>query len=209
MRVLASVAVCSSILTALLLAAGCVWVITDHGLTSLTPNSLNLLVLTAGVALHGSIRSYVDAATAATRGTTGILLQFPFYAGIMGVLRDTGLARQMAGALTQIADSQTLAPLVMLSAGALNFLIPSGGGQWAVQGPVALSAASALGVPEQAAVLSVAYGDQLTNMIQPFWALPLLAITGIKASDILGYSSGLMLFGLGWCGLCLSLFTFG
>ena len=186
------------------LALACVVELSDRGVTALDPNTLNLIVLTLGLTLHGRIPAYLEAASEATRGASGILLQFPFYAGIMGVLRETGLAETFAASLTQLAGPLTLGPLIMLSAGLLNLLIPSGGGQWAVQGPVAMAAASRLHVPAHTAVLSVAYGDQLTNMIQPFWALPLLAITGVKPGDILGFSSVLMVAGLVWCGVCLT-----
>jgi short-chain fatty acids transporter len=85
----------------------------------------------------------------------------------------------------------------------INLFVPSGGGQWAVQGPIAVEASSALGVPFERAVMSVAYGDQLTNMLQPFWALPLLAITGVQARDIIGYTAIVMLAGFAWISACL------
>jgi short-chain fatty acids transporter len=77
----------------------------------------------------------------------------------------------------------------------VNILVPSGGGQWAVQGPVIIDAAINLGVPIQKVIMALAYGDQLTNMLQPFWALPLLAITGLKAKDILPFSLIVMVVG--------------
>ena len=75
-------------------------------------------------------------------------------------------------------------------------MVPSGGGQWAVQGPIVVEAAQALNVPIQKVVMALAYGDQLTNMLQPFWALPLLGITQLKAKDILPYSGIILLVGL-------------
>ena len=99
---------------------------------------------------------------------------------------------------------QPIGFLVFLTAAVLNFFIPSGGGQWAVQGPIALEAGLRLGVDPGVMVMSVAYGDQITNMLQPFWALPLLAVTGVKARDIVGYTAILMVAGGVWvCGVLL------
>ena len=73
--------------------------------------------------------------------------------------------------------------------------MPSGGGQWAIQGPIIIEAANNLGVSISKSVMALAYGDQLTNMLQPFWALPLLAITELKAKEILPYTLILMISG--------------
>jgi short-chain fatty acids transporter len=100
----------------------------------------------------------------------------------------------------------TLPLLTMSSAAVVNIFVPSGGGQWAVQGPIALTAGADAGVPLGKMVMSVAYGDQLTNMLQPFWALPLLAITGVKARDIVGYTTILMLLAGAWIGVGLLVF---
>ena len=93
--------------------------------------------------------------------------------------------------------------VTFLSAGLVNLFVPSGGGQWAVQGPIAVEAARELGLPLEQVIMAVAYGDQWTNMLQPFWALPLLAITGIKARDILGYTALFLLVGGVWMAGCL------
>jgi len=83
--------------------------------------------------------------------------------------------------------------LTFLGAGLVNLFVPSGGGQWAVQGPIAVEAAQQLGTDLSTTVMALAYGDELTNMLQPFWALPLLAITGLEARQIVGYTALLML----------------
>ncbi len=170
------------------------------GFGKLDPNALNLLFLTLGLILHGSLRRYREAVANAVAGTSGIVLQFPFYAGIMGVIRSTGLGAMLATWMTSAATPQLYGVLTMFSAGVINLFVPSGGGQWAVQGPVAVEASSALGVPLSQAVMAIAYGDQLTNMLQPFWALPLLAITGAKARDIIGYTALVMVAGALWMG---------
>ena len=117
-----------------------------------------------------------------------ILLQFPLYAGILGIMSSSGLIQLFSDAFVSIATPMTFGVLALLSAGIVNFFVPSGGGQFAVQGPIMLDAANQLGVDPSIAVMAVAYGDQWTNMIQPFWALPVLAIAGLKMRDILGYT---------------------
>ena len=92
------------------------------------------------------------------------------------------------------------------SAAVVNLFVPSGGGQWAVQGPIAMLAGAQDGIPLGKMVMSVAYGDQLTNMLQPFWALPLLAITGVKARDIVGYTAIVMIVAAIWITVSLLVF---
>jgi short-chain fatty acids transporter len=118
-----------------------------------------------------------------------ILLQFPLYAGILGIMTTTGLIAVLSDAFVGVASPTTFGLLTFLAAGLVNLFVPSGGGQFAVQGPIVLDAASRLGVDPSVAIMAVAYGDQWTNMIQPFWALPVLAIAGLKMRDILGYTT--------------------
>jgi short-chain fatty acids transporter len=118
-----------------------------------------------------------------------ILLQFPLYAGILGMMTATGLIAVLSDWFVSISTPQTFGVLALLSAGIVNFFVPSGGGQFAVQAPILLDAAARLGVDPAVPIMAVAYGDQWTNMIQPFWALPLLAIAGLKMRDILGYTT--------------------
>ncbi|WP_244971464.1 short-chain fatty acid transporter [Paramicrobacterium chengjingii] len=117
-----------------------------------------------------------------------ILLQFPLYAGILGIMSSSGLIKLFSDAFVSISTPTTFGVLALLSAGIVNFFVPSGGGQFAVQGPIMIDAAHQLGVDPSIAIMAVAYGDQWTNMIQPFWALPVLAIAGLKMRDILGYT---------------------
>lgn len=118
-----------------------------------------------------------------------ILLQFPLYAGILGMMAGTGLISVISEGFVAISNQQTFALFAFFSAGLVNFFVPSGGGQIAVQAPILLEAAESLGTDPAVAIMAVAYGDQWTNMIQPFWALPLLAIAGLKMRDILGYTT--------------------
>ncbi len=161
----------------------------------ITPNYLNFLLLALGILLHGSFNNFIHAVDQAIGGAAGILIQFPFYFGIMGMMKDSGLITEMSNFFISISNETTYAPFTLISAGIVNIFVPSGGGQWAVQGPIIIQSAQALGVDFAKSVLALAYGDQLTNMLQPFWALPLLGITGLKAKDILPYSLILMLVG--------------
>ncbi len=165
-------------------------------------NAIILIFLAAGLALHGTPARYARAVDAAAPGASGILLQFPFYFGIMGIMKGAGLIALLAQAFIGISEwlaragfptNASYSITTFLAASVVNTFVPSGGGQWAVQGPIAVEAATHLGVPMHKAVLAVVYGDEFTNMIQPFWTLPILAITGLKASEILGYTALLML----------------
>jgi short-chain fatty acids transporter len=155
-------------------------------------------MLALGLLLHGSLKSYAQSIDDASRGCAGIILQFPLYAGIMNMMESSGLVRSLAEGIASVADSKTLPLLTMLSASVVNLFVPSGGGQWAVQGPIALQSGITTGAPLGKMVMAVAYGDQLTNMLQPFWALPLLAITHARARDIVGYCAMVMFAGGIW-----------
>lgn len=178
----------------------------SSGIARLTPNEVNLTMLMLGLVLHGSPRSFIAAVEEGARGCAGIIVQFPLYAGIMGMMHASGLTATLAEAIAGSANETTLAPLTCVSAGIVNLFVPSGGGQWGVQGPIVIESALAVGVPLPKAVMALAYGDQLTNMLQPFWALPLLAITGVKAREIVGYTFILMLIAGGWTLGCLLVF---
>ncbi|MCC6677389.1 MAG: short-chain fatty acid transporter [Phycisphaerales bacterium] len=166
-------------------------------------DEVNTTMFALGLLFHGSPRSYLAAVEDGARGCGGIITQFPLYAGIMALMVASGLDDLLASFLTEHATARTLPMYTYFTACIVNFFIPSGGGQWAVQGPVALEAGLALGVHPGKIVLAVAYGDQVTNMLQPFWALPLLAITGVRARTIVGYSSLLMVVGGLWIAMCL------
>ena len=163
---------------------------------SLTPNMLNFFMLSLCILLHRSFRSFLNALDEAIVGAGAILIQFPIYFGIMGIMRDTGIVGDIAGFFSGISTQLSLPVFTFFSGGLVNIFVPSGGGQWAIQGPIVLESALRLGVPLNKAVMAFAYGDQITNMLQPFWALPLLAITKLKAREILPYTLILMLMGI-------------
>jgi short-chain fatty acids transporter len=160
-----------------------------------TPNMLNFLMLGLIFLAHGKVSSILKAVDEAISGASGILIQFPLYFGIMGVMQSSGLVVDIANYFVALSTAQTLPILTFVSAAIVNVFIPSGGGQWAIQGPVILEAAISLKVPVQKVIMALAYGDQLTNMLQPFWALPLLGITKLKASELLPYTLWVMVLG--------------
>ncbi len=178
----------------------------SSGITALTPDTVNLTMLMLGLLLHGTPMRYANAISDAARACAGIILQFPLYAGIMQVMKYSGLTALLAEQITASTNETTLPLATFASAGLVNLFVPSGGGQWAVQGPIAMQAAVDAGVSPAKMVMAVSYGDQLTNMLQPFWALPLLAITGCKARDIVGYTALLMLIAAAWIVLWLLIF---
>jgi len=162
---------------------------------NLTPNLLNFFMLGLAILLHGSFSNFLRAVEEAIGDISGMLIQFPLYFGIMGIMAGSGIIGQISDFFVSISSETTLPIFTFLSAGLVNIFVPSGGGQWAVQGPLVLESAMALGVPLPKAIMALAYGDQLTNMLQPFWALPLLGITKLKAKEILPYTLLFMVLG--------------
>jgi len=150
-------------------------------------NSVNFLFLMLAIVLHRTPRSLLSSLNEAIKGGAGIVIQFPFYAGIMGIMMQSGLAQSLSEMFVAIASADTLPFWSFISAGVVNLFVPSGGGQWAVQAPVMLPAAAALGADVSRVAMGVAWGDAWTNLLQPFWALPVLAIAGLNAKDIMGF----------------------
>lgn len=164
----------------------------EQGFAALDFNRVNFTFLFLGLALYGSPLAYARAVRDGIAGASGIVLQFPFYAGILGVMKSTGLLERLAEMGASTGKGAFLVA-TFLSAGVVNLFVPSGGGQWGVQGPVVVHAAAQLGVPVERAVMALAYGDEWTNMLQPFWALALLGVTRLAARDIVGYTALVML----------------
>lgn len=150
-------------------------------------NAVIFILIFTGMILHGSLAAYLKALKEGVSGATGVVIQFPFYAGIMGMMASSGMSADLVRYFSEIASAATLPFLTFLSAGVLNILVPSGGGQWAIQGPIAIEAARTLGVNPASTIVAFAWGDAWTNLIQPFWALPALAIAGLRAKDIMGF----------------------
>ena len=145
--------------------------------------------------MHNNFSNFLKAIDSAISGASGILIQFPLYFGIMGVINHSGMVDIMSNFFVSISNETSFPIFTFISAGLINIFVPSGGGQWAIQGPIIIEAASQLGVSISKSIMALAYGDQLTNMLQPFWALPLLGITGLKAKEILPYTLILLIAG--------------
>lgn len=160
----------------------------------LNVNTVNLIFLTAGILLHKTPMSYARAITAATRGTSGILIQFPFYAGIQVMMEHSGLGGLITNWFVNVATKDTFPLMAFFSSALVNFAVPSGGGHWVIQGPFIMPAAQALGADMGKAAMAIAYGEAWMNMAQPFWALPALAIAGLGVRDIMGYCVTALLF---------------
>lgn len=205
----------SKILWLIIVVAGFAWIIQyfmgvvkagGSVANALNLNVVNFIFLFLGLLMHGNLRRYVDAIGDAAGGSAGVLLQFPFYAGIMGMMvaknaDGVSLAGIISDFFVNISTDTTFPLWTFLSAGIVNFFVPSGGGQWAVQGPIVMPAAAKMGIEPGRAGMAIAWGDQWTNMIQPFWALPALGVAGLSARDIMGFLVIVLLFtGIIACG---------
>jgi short-chain fatty acids transporter len=157
------------------------------GAFSLTLDSVNLVFLSLAVALHPHPASLLRASEQASTSLHGVVLQFPLYAGIYGIIKGTGLAGDLARAFLSVATVRTFPLLVFWYSAVLNYFVPSGGGKWAVEAVYVLGAARELGIPASGVVMAYAYGDMATNLIQPFWAIPLLGVARLEFREILGY----------------------
>lgn len=164
-----------------------------QGKFDLNLNIVNLIFLMFGVLFHRTPRSLIDAFGEAAKGAAGIILQFPLYAGIMGIMtgasaEGVSLASVISNFFVNISTVKTFPLFTFLSAGIVNLFVPSGGGQWVVQGPIMMPAGLEIGVDPAKTAMCIAYGDSWTNMIQPFWALPALGLAKLGARDIMGYT---------------------
>ena len=176
-----------------------------QGKFDLNLNIVNLIFLMFGVLFHRTPRSLIDLFGEAAKGAAGIILQFPLYAGIMGMMtgasaEGVSLASVISNFFVNISTVKTFPLFTFLSAGIVNLFVPSGGGQWVVQGPIMMPAGLEIGVDPAKTAMCIAYGDSWTNMIQPFWALPALGLAKLGARDIMGYTLIVLIV----CGLVIA-----
>jgi short-chain fatty acids transporter len=150
-------------------------------------DTINFIFLFLAILLHGKPKLFIGAIIEASKRVGPILLQFPFYAGIMGMMKSSGLAVDISNAFMSFSNTDNFLLITFYSAAFVNLFIPSGGGQWAIQAPVVIPVAKALGIDLAKTAMAVSWGDAWTNLLQPFWALPLLGIAGLKLKDIMGY----------------------
>lgn len=169
-------------------------------------NFINFMFLGLSLALHQNLNNFSRALETSIGDISGILIQFPLYFGILAIMNNSGLIELFSDSITSIATEKTLPLYTFFSAGVVNFFVPSGGGQWAIQGPIIIQTTMQIGADLPKNILAMAYGDQLTNMLQPFWALPLLGITKLKPYQLLPYSFLVFLLGLSIFGIGLLVF---
>ena len=198
----------SPVLTLMLLGFGAFYQVNaiSRRSFSLDINGMIFIALMLGLALHWRPIRYVRAFNRAARTVGPILLQFPLYGGIMGMMTATGLAAVIARAFVSFSTAHTLPFWSFVSSNIISLFVPSGGGHWAVQGPFMVPAAISLNADPALTAMATAMGEQTANMIQPFWALPVLAIAGLGIRDIMGYCVMAMMLGLVLYGGALLLF---
>jgi short-chain fatty acids transporter len=183
----------SRIIGGLIALMGIIYIVMHfRGGGTLNLNIVNFTFLIVGMALYLRPYQYLVAFYDAVRAAAGVILQFPFYAGIMGMISLSGLAVIMAGWLINIANPTTFPMMAWLASGLVNLFVPSGGGEWAVLGETLIRAGQNLGVPIGKTIIAYGTGDAWTNLFQPFWAIALLGITGMRARDMFGYCITLM-----------------
>ena len=150
-------------------------------------NTINMIFLTLGLALTDSPKHYLQLLGNAGRVIAPFLIQYPLYAGIMGIIAVSGLGELVVNGFVSVATAESLPIWTFFSAGFLNLFIPSAGGQWAVQGPIAVEAAMQLGTDVPRIAMAVTLGESWTNAIQPLYAIPVLAVAGLHIRDVVGY----------------------
>jgi short-chain fatty acids transporter len=164
-----------------------------EGLGALDLNVLNFGFLMIGLILYTSPIDYLEEFYDAVQSSAGIILQFPFYAGIIGIMEGTGLVDTITEFLLSIATPATFPVIAWITAGVLNLFVPSAGGEWTIIGGPMMTAGEELGIPHGQTIASYAVGDAHTNLLNPFWAIPLLAITGLRAREMFGYAITMMI----------------
>ncbi len=158
------------------------------GITGLTVNTINLAMLLLGFALHGTPARLMKAVREATPATWGVLLQFPFYGAISGMIASTALNAKIAQLFVGVSTKLTFPALVAAYSTMLGVFVPSGGGKWIIEAPYVIRAAHELGVHIGWTVSCYDLGEAIANLVQPFWMLPVLALLGLKARDVMGFT---------------------
>jgi short-chain fatty acids transporter len=155
------------------------WYFGQRSWAGINLDVVNFTFLMVGVLLHWKPSSFLKAAQEGGSFIWGVVVQFPFYAGIFGIIQFSGLAEVMAGWFTAIATKETYPFIVVWYSGILNYIVPSGGSKWAIEAPYIMQAAKT--------VIAYAWGDMVTDVIQPFWAIPLLGVAKLNFRDIMGF----------------------
>ena len=183
----------SPILTWFIVALGAVYLVryfmqADDPLNALNLNIVNLTFLLIGLLLHGTPARLIQAVQAATPAVWGVILQFPFYAGIAGIITTTHLNERLANVFVSLSNGTTFPPLVALYSAVLGVFVPSGGSKWVIEAPYVMAAAHSLKTHLGWVVASYDLGEALANLVQPFWMLPVLGMFQLRARDVMGYT---------------------
>jgi short-chain fatty acids transporter len=187
----------SRLLSGLIGLIGVVYVVLYfHGGGTMDLNLINFIILFLGIILLGTPIRYVDKLNEGIRTISGIILQYPFYAGIMAIMASSGLVNTFSEFFVKIATPHTLPFWGLISSFFINFFAPSGGGHWVIQGPFMIEAAKAIGASVGHTATAVMLGNAWNDLIQPFWILPALALSKLKLKDIMGYTV-IMMFWIG------------
>jgi len=156
-------------------------------LAALDLNNYNLIFITLGLLLHWRPKSFVKAVSECVPATGGVLIQFPFYAVIFGMIVGTGISAWMADLFSRVTTQQTYPLLVALYSALIGVFVPSGGSKWVIEAPYVLQAANTLHVHLGWVVQIYNASEALPNLVNPFWMLPLLGLLRLKARDLVGY----------------------
>ena len=183
----------SPILTWFIVAIGIAYLVryfmqAPDPLNALNINIVNLIFLLIGLLFHGTPARLIRAFQAATPAVWGVILQFPFYAGIAGIITTTHLNERLANAFVSVSNSTTFPPLVALYSAVLGVFVPSGGSKWVIEAPYVMTAAHSLKAHLGWVVASYDLGEALANLVQPFWMLPVLGMFQLRARDVMGYT---------------------
>ncbi|PSP16300.1 serine--pyruvate aminotransferase [Halobacteriales archaeon QH_10_67_13] len=185
------------------------WLFVTEGRSALALNVVNFGFLMAGLLLWTNPAAYREKFGEAATAAAGIVLLFPFFAGLQGMMAGSGLAGAVADGLIDLSTEGTFPVFAWLTAAVVNLFVPSGGGEWIVLGPSVLEAAQNVGVEPAHATMAYAVGDAHTNLLNPFWAIPLLAITRIKAREMFGYAVVMLLALIPFLAAVLFLLPYG
>jgi short-chain fatty acids transporter len=151
-------------------------------------NTINLFLLMLGALLHWTPASLMRAVRDATPAAAGVLLQYPFYAGIFGIMVGTHLSAAIANVFVHVSSLTWYPAMIFTYSAVLGIFVPSGGAKWVIEAPYVLESARTLGVPAGWMVVTYDLGEAVANLLQPFWMLPIMGILGLKARDIMGYT---------------------
>jgi short-chain fatty acids transporter len=161
---------------------------TPEPLNAINLNIVNLSFLLAGFLLHRTPARLMHAVQAATPAVWGVILQFPFYAGIAGIITATHLNDRLADAFVSVSNARTFPGLVAVYSAVLGVFVPSGGSKWVIEAPYVMAAAHELKVHLGWVVAAYDLGEAVANLVQPFWMLPILGIFKLAARDVMGYT---------------------